>query len=189
MRTRLARRARPSSQQQVQARSYSLVRYVTSRLGQGAGNKRPVSAFPPLRAEAIDARCRVWMCELSRRVCSTWVRMLGGLRLLSQRGALRLHAGEPDELAAGWTGVGHAKIADEGDEAAPSGNRAPGTDRCGLRVDRRYLQRPPRGRTRNLGRSRFTAGHGRLAIEGNVPPEQAVVKVGPSLQIWSQMVA
>ena len=101
----------------------------------------------------------------------------------------RLHAGEPDELAAGRTGVGHSQIADKGNEAAIPVNRAARTNRRGLGVDRRNLQRPPRGRTGNPRRPRFMAGHGRLAIVGDVPPEQAVVKVGPSLQNLSQMVA
>ena len=107
----------------------------------------------------------------------------------ARRVRLRLHAGEPDELAAGRTRVGHSKIADKRDEAALPVNRAAGTNRRGLGVDRFDLQRPPRGRTGNPRRPRFMAGHGRLAIVGNVPPEQAVVKIGPSLQNLSQMVA
>ena len=103
--------------------------------------------------------------------------------------APRLYAGEPDELAAGRTCVRHSQIPDEGDEASLPVNRAARTNRRGLGVNRRDLQRPPRGRTRNHRRPRFEAGQGRPAIAGNVPPEQPAVKVGSSLQMRSQMVA
>ena len=89
-----------------------------------------------------------------------------------------LYADDPDQLTTLRTGVRHAQIAVERDEAAVPVARARGTDRRRVRVDRRDAQRTPGGRARNSGGARLVADQLRTAVGAGVKTKQTVKEVG-----------